>query len=91
VVYKDVKLDCGYRLDLVVEDKVIVDVKAIERLAPIHDAPLLSHLRVGGKSLGLIINFPVRLLKNGLKRIESEFPDSARSAVSEKAENSSDL
>jgi GxxExxY protein len=59
------------------EDKVIVEVKAIERLAPIHDAQLLSHLRVGGKSVGLIIKFPVRLL--------------TRSAVSKKAENSSDL
>jgi GxxExxY protein len=59
------------------EDKVIVEVKAIERLAPIHDAQLLSHLRVCGKSVGLIINFSVRLL--------------TRSAVSKKAENSSDL
>jgi GxxExxY protein len=73
------------------EDKVIVEVKAIERLAPIHDAQLLSQLRVSGKSLGLIINFPVRLLKHSLKRIVNEFPDSARSTVSKKAENSSDL
>jgi GxxExxY protein len=91
VVYKDVKLDCGCRLDLVVEDKVIVEVKAIERLAPIHDAQRLSYLRVSGKSVGLIINFPVRLLKNGLNRIVNEFPDSARSAASKKAENSSNI
>ena len=85
VVYKDVKLNCGYRLDRVVEDKVIIEVKAIERPAPIHDAQLLSALRVSGKSEGSIINFPVRLLKNGLKRIVNEFPDSARSVVSKKS------
>ena len=79
MVYKDVKLDCGYRLDLVVEDKVIVDVKAVERLAPIHDAQLLAYLRVSSESVGLIINFAVRPLKNGLQRIVNEFPDSARS------------
>jgi len=60
-----VKLDCGYRLDLVVVEKVIVEVKAMERLAPIHEAQLLSYLRVSGKSVGVIINFHVRLLKNG--------------------------
>jgi GxxExxY protein len=91
VVYKDVKLDCGYRLDLVVEDKVIVDVKAIERLAPIHDAQLLAYLRVSSESVGLIINFAVRPLKNGLQRIVNECPDSARSALSKKTENSADL
>ena len=79
------KLDCGYRLDLVVEDAVIVEVKAIERLIPIHDAQLLSYLRTSGKSVGLIINFHVRLLKNGLKRIVNEFPDSARSVLSKKS------
>jgi len=62
---RDVKLDCDYRLDLVVVDKVMIEVKAIERLAPIHDAQLLSYLRVSGKSRGWIINFHVRLLKNG--------------------------
>jgi GxxExxY protein len=91
VVCKDVKLDCGYRLDLVVEDKVNVEVKAIERLAPVHDAQLPAYLRASGKSVGLIINFAVRPLKNGLERIVNEFPDSARSAVSKKTENSTDL
>jgi GxxExxY protein len=91
VVSTDVKLDCGHRLDLAVENEVIVEVQAIERLTPIHDAPLLSCLRVGGKSVGLIINFPVRLLNNSLKGMVNEFPDSARSAVSKKAENRSEL
>ena len=91
VVYTDVKFDCGVRLDLVVEaeDKVMVEVKAIERRAPIRDAQLLSYLRVSSKSVGLIINFPARLLKNGLKRIE--LSDSGRAAVSKKAENSPDI
>lgn len=82
VVYKDVKLDCGYRLDLVVEDSVVVEVKAVERLAPIHDAQLLSYLRLSQKKVGLLINFHVRVLKNGLKRIVNDFPDSAASAIS---------
>jgi GxxExxY protein len=82
VVYKNVKLDCGYRLDLVVEDSVILEIKAVEQLAPIHDAQLLSYLRLSDKKVGLIINFHVRVLKNGLRRIVNEFPDSAFSASS---------
>ena len=81
MVYKRVKLDCGYRLDLVVEDTVIVEIKAIEQLAPIHDAQLLSYLRISGKSVGLLINFHSRVLKDGLKRIVNDLPDSAFSAV----------
>ncbi len=80
VIYKDVKLDCGYRLDLVVEDSVVVEIKAVDQLAPIHDAQLLSYLRLSGKRVGLLINFHVRVLKNGLKRIVNEFLDSARAA-----------
>lgn len=72
------KLDCGYRLDLVVEDSVVVEIKAIDQLAPIHDAQLLSYLRLSGRRVGLLINFHVRVLKNGLKRIVNDFPDSAR-------------
>jgi GxxExxY protein len=82
LVYKDVKLDCGYRLDLVVEDSVIVEVKAVDQLAPIHDAQLLSYLRLSEKTVGLLINFHARVLKNGLKRIVNDFPDSAISATS---------
>jgi GxxExxY protein len=82
VVYKDVKLDCGYRLDLVVEDSVVVEVKAVEKLARIHDAQLLSYLRLSGKTVGLLLNFNVRVLKNGVKRIVNNYPDSALSASS---------
>ena len=81
VIYREVKLDCGYRLDLVVEDSVI-EIKAVEQLAPIHVAQLLSYLRLSGKRVGLLINFHVRVLKNGLKRVVNDFPDSARSGIS---------
>ena len=76
VVYKDVRLDCGYRLDLVVEDEIIVEIKAVEKLLPIHEAQLLSYLRLARKRVGLLLNFHVPVLKNGLKRIVNEFPDS---------------
>ena len=66
--YKDVKLDCGYRADLVVDERVLVEVKAVEALAPIADAQLLTYLRLGGWHVGLIINFNVHLLKQGIRR-----------------------
>jgi GxxExxY protein len=75
VVYKQVKLDCGYRLDMVVEDEIILEIKAIEKLLPIHEAQLLSYLRLAKKRVGLLMNFHVPVLKNGLKRIVNEFPD----------------
>jgi GxxExxY protein len=86
VVYKHVKLDCGYRMDMVVENAIVVEIKAIDQLAPIHEAQLLSYLRLSGKAVGLLMNFHARVLKDGLKRIVNEFPDSpisARSAVSQ--------
>ena len=82
VVYKGIVLDCGYRLDLVVEDSVIVELKAVEQLSPIFEAQLLSYLRLTGKKVGLLINFHVAVLKNGIKRIVNEFPDKAFSASS---------
>jgi len=75
VIYKDMRLDCGYRLDLVVEDEIIIEVKAIEKLVPIHEAQLLSYLRLAKKRVGFLMNFHVPVLKNGLKRIVNEFPD----------------
>lgn len=69
LAYKDVKLDCGYRLDLLVEDKVIVEVKAVDGLAPIHQAQLLSYLKFAGCEVGLLINFNVKVLKQGIARI----------------------
>jgi GxxExxY protein len=77
VRYKNVKLDCGYRLDLVVEQKVIVELKTVESLLPIHEAQLLTYLKLSGLSLGLLINFNVPVLKSGIKRIVNNFQDSA--------------
>jgi GxxExxY protein len=68
VVYDSVKLDAGYRIDLIVDEKVIVEVKAADALAPIHDAQLLTYLRLSGRRLGLLINFNVQLMKHGIRR-----------------------
>ena len=68
VVYKGNRLDCGYRLDLVVADSIIVELKSVEELAPIHEAQILSYLRLSQKPLGYLINFNMRLLKNGIRR-----------------------
>src|SRR3990172_10464022 len=69
LVYKEVTLDCGYRLDLLVNDAVIVEVKSVESLAPIHEAQLLSYLKLADCKLGLLINFNVKMLKHGIKRL----------------------
>ena len=79
VVYREVRLDCGYRLDLFVEQAVIVEVKAVDRLAPIHQAQLLSYLKLSGCKVGLLINFNVKVLKDGIRRVVNGFPDSPRS------------
>ena len=73
VVYKQIKLDCGYRLDIIVDDLVIVEIKAVERLAPIHEAQLLSYLRMLDKRVGLILNFHSTILKSGIKRIVNNY------------------
>ena len=78
VVYREVRLDCGYRLDLVVEEAVIVEIKAVERLMPIHQAQLLSYLKLSGCKVGLLINFNVEVLKGGIRRVVNDFPDSPR-------------
>ena len=67
--YKNVSLDCGYRLDLVVEARVIVELKSVERLLPIHRAQLLTYLRLTGYRLGLLINFNVSVLRDGIVRM----------------------
>ena len=79
VVYREVKLDCGYRLDLLIEGKVIVEIKVVDRLAPIHEAQLLSYLKLSGCKVGLLINFNVKILKHGFRRLVNDFPDSPRS------------
>ncbi len=78
VVYRGVKLDAGYRIDLLVDGAVIVEVKAVEKLEPIHQAQLLSYLRLSDLKVGLLRNFNVELLKDGLVRVVNRFPDSPR-------------
>ena len=68
VQYKNIRLDCGYRIDLLVEDEVVVELKAVEILTPLHDAQLLSYLRSGNWKIGLLINFNVPVLKHGIRR-----------------------
>jgi len=69
LIYKDVKLDCGYRLDLLVNNSVIDEVKSVEKLAPIHEAQLLSYLKLADCKIGLLLNFNVKMLKQGIKRL----------------------
>ena len=68
VVYKQTKLECGYRLDLLVEGRVIVELKSVDGLGPIHEAIVLTYLRMSGHKLGLPINFNVSVLKDGVRR-----------------------
>ena len=68
VNYKGLKLDCGYRVDRLVADTVVVEVKAVERLAPVHEAQLLTYLRLGGWKIGLLVNFNVPVLRDGIVR-----------------------
>ena len=68
VIYKGVRLDCGYRLDVLVESRLPLELKAVETVLPIHDAQLLTYMRLGGHSLGLLLNFEVAVLKDGLRR-----------------------
>jgi GxxExxY protein len=75
VVYRDVHLECGYRLDLLVEQSVIVEIKSVETLMPIHEAQLLSYLKLSGCPVGLLINFNVRQLKDGIRRLVNHYPD----------------
>jgi GxxExxY protein len=67
--YKGVKLACGYRMDVVVDNRVVVEVKAVESLCPIHEAQLLTYLKLSGLRVGLLINFNVVLLTDGIKRL----------------------
>jgi GxxExxY protein len=79
LTYRGVKLDCGYRMDLLVENKVIVEIKAVECLMPIHEAQLLSYLKLSRYKVGLLINFNVKILRNGIRRLVNSFPETLRS------------
>jgi len=69
VVYKDIQVDCGYRLDFIVAGKVIIELKAVEALLPVHEAQLLTYMKLTGCKVGLLINFNVPVLKHGIKRM----------------------
>jgi len=68
LVYEQVKLECGYRIDLLVEESVIVEIKSVDAVAPIHEAQIMSYLKLSGCKVGLLINFNVTVLKDGIHR-----------------------
>jgi len=69
LIFEDVKLDCGYKIDILIENKLVVELKAVDSLNDIHLAQILTYLKIGNFKLGLLINFNVSLLKNGIKRV----------------------
>ncbi|MBX7072637.1 MAG: GxxExxY protein [Pirellulales bacterium] len=73
VAYKGVRLDCGYRMDIVVENAIVVELKTVDKLLSIHDAQLLTYLKLSGHLLGLLLNFHAPVLKDGLKRIANNY------------------
>jgi GxxExxY protein len=68
LIYKEIRLDQGYRIDLLVEQKVVVEIKVVDKITPVHEAQVLSYLRFSGCKVGLLLNFNVKLLKNGIRR-----------------------
>lgn len=68
IIYKEVQLNQGYRMDILVENKVVVELKTVENLTDVHTAQILTYMKLGGYNYGLLINFHVKLLKNGIKR-----------------------
>jgi GxxExxY protein len=68
ITYKGLELDCGYRIDLLIEDELVIELKSVEDLLPVFDAQLLTYMKLAGKHLGLLINFNVPMVKMGIKR-----------------------
>jgi len=75
VVYKGIKLDCGYLMDLVVEGEIVVELKTVEKILPIHEAQLLTYLKLYHRPVGLLVNFNVPVLRGGIKRIVNQFQE----------------
>jgi GxxExxY protein len=69
VQYKGIKLNCGYRIDLLVDDRIIIELKSVARLLPIHQAQLLTYMKLSGMPIGLLLNFKVKYMKSGIKRM----------------------
>ncbi len=80
IQYKGIRLDCGYRLDMIVEGRLVLEIKAVEKITPIHEAQLLTYLRLSRCEVGLIINFNVPMLKNGLKRVVNDYRPASRTS-----------
>jgi len=68
VVYKEIKLECGYRIDILVENSVVVELKVVDEFNPVHEAQILTYMKFSNKSLGLLMNFNVTILRNGIRR-----------------------
>jgi GxxExxY protein len=75
VVYQEVKLDCGYRIDLLVESKVVIEVKSVDALNDVHLAQILTYLKLSGCKLGFLINFNVKKIKDGIRRVVNHLED----------------
>jgi len=69
IVYRSIRLECGYRLDMIVEKQVIVEIKAVERLLPVHEAQMLTYMKLSGVGVGLLLNFNTPVLKDGIRRL----------------------
>ena len=69
VEYKGIKLDCGYRIDILIDNAIVVELKSVDKILPIHQAQLLTYMKLSGVSVGLLINFNVKFIKNGIKRM----------------------
>jgi GxxExxY protein len=78
LIYKDLKLECGYRLDFLVRDRVVVELKSIEAIAPVHESVMLTYLRLSERPLGLLINFNVPILKDGIRRYVWHYEESEK-------------
>ena len=79
--YKGVKLDCGYRIDLLIAEAVVIELKAVQRIEPSHEAQLLTYLKPGGWSVGLLINFNVPILKSGIKCIVNNYTENSATSA----------
>ncbi len=75
IVYQEIRIEMGFRADLIIEDQVMVEIKSVDAVAPVHKKQLLTHLRLADKRLGLLINFNVALIKDGITRIVNGLPD----------------
>jgi len=75
IIYKGRRLDCGYRLDIIIENKIITELKSIEKIEPIHKAQLLSYLKLSGQKLGLLLNFNVSVMKDGIVRLVNQLEE----------------